>query len=91
MDTQLKKPTKDYKSLSISDFLEAKLNGYLDKLLKLQKADLHKSIIKEVESSLISIVLKKCDYNQSKASKILGINRSTLSSKIKEYNIQVKA
>ena len=43
--------------------------------------------LKEVELPLLEIVMKQCDDNQSKASKILGINRGTLRTKLKEHNL----
>jgi DNA-binding protein Fis len=42
----------------------------------------------EVEKALISLVLKETNGNQLKTAKVLGINRNTLRSKIKEYNIK---
>ena len=49
--------------------------------------DIYDMVIKEVELPLLEIVMKECDYNQSKASKILGINRGTLRTKLKEHNL----
>ncbi len=43
----------------------------------------------EVEASHIRHVLEKMNYNQSEAAKILGISRSTLWRKMKEYNIPI--
>jgi len=44
----------------------------------------------EVEASHIRHVLEKVNYNQSEAAKILGISRSTLWRKMREYNIPLK-
>jgi len=45
-------------------------------------------VIGLVEKSLIQIVMKETDGNQSDASRILGINRNTLRKKITDYKIQ---
>jgi len=44
-------------------------------------------VIGLVEKSLIQIVMKETDGNQSDASRILGINRNTLRKKITDYKI----
>jgi Fis family transcriptional regulator len=49
--------------------------------------DIYDMVLKEVELPLLEIVMKQCDDNQSKASKILGINRGTLRTKLKEHNL----
>ncbi len=43
--------------------------------------------LKEIEKNHISRILKENDWNIAKSSKILDIDRSTLYSKIKKYNI----
>ncbi|MCJ7771769.1 MAG: sigma-54 dependent transcriptional regulator [Desulfobacterales bacterium] len=47
----------------------------------------HSKTIKEVEKNHISQILTDHNWNISKASKILGIDRSTLYNKIKQYEI----
>ncbi len=44
----------------------------------------------EVEATHIQKVLEKVNHNQTEAAKILGISRSTLWRKMKEYNIPIK-
>ena len=48
---------------------------------------IYNMVLKEVEQPLLEIVMKECNDNQSKASKILGINRGTLRTKLKEYKL----
>ncbi|MFN3740899.1 MAG: helix-turn-helix domain-containing protein, partial [Thermodesulfovibrionales bacterium] len=67
---------------SLEEFLSLRLKG----LIK-ENSNLYPAVIGEVEKALISIVLHEVDGNQLKASKILGINRNTLRSKIKEYSL----
>ena len=45
-------------------------------------------VIKEVEKPMLEEVMKFCNGNKSQASKILGINRVTLRTKLKQYNIK---
>ena len=49
--------------------------------------NIYSMVLKEVELPLLEIVMKECKDNQSKASKILGINRGTLRTKLKEYKL----
>jgi len=43
--------------------------------------------LKEVEKEHIKFVLEETGFNQSKAARILGIDRKTLRSKIREYEL----
>ena len=49
--------------------------------------DLYKMVIDEVEKPLLESVMKQCKGNQSSASKMLGINRGTLRTKLKEHEL----
>jgi DNA-binding protein Fis len=57
-------------------------------MTQLETANLHTTVMSEVEKAVISIVLKETNGNQLKAAKTLGINRNTLRTKIKEYKIK---
>jgi DNA-binding NtrC family response regulator len=43
--------------------------------------------VRRFEISLIQRALNEVDFNQARASQILGINKTTLNSKIKQYSI----
>jgi two-component system response regulator AtoC len=43
--------------------------------------------LENMERIHLSKVLKRLEWNKSKASKILGISRATLRAKIKKYNL----
>ncbi|WP_420264358.1 sigma-54-dependent transcriptional regulator [Candidatus Magnetominusculus dajiuhuensis] len=73
---------------SIYEFLNEKLNKYLSDIGEIKTGGLYETIISEVEKSLLAIVLRETNGNQLKSSKILGINRNTLRSKIKQYDIK---
>jgi two-component system nitrogen regulation response regulator GlnG len=79
--------SNDYNSCSVKEFLEEKLNGFLTEMKKLDKSNLYETVVSEVEKALFSIVLNETEGNQLGAAKILGINRNTLSKKMKEYKI----
>lgn len=77
----------NFKSCSIKEFLEEKLNGFLDKMTKIENSNLYETVISEVEKALFSIVIKETNGNKMKAAKILGINRNTLNKKLREYKL----
>lgn len=58
----------------------SKLNGH-------DTCGLYAMVISEVEKPLILATLNYCGHNQSKASKILGLSRSTLRKKIELYDL----
>ena len=51
---------------------------------------LYSRILKEIEYPLIALSLSSSKGNQLKASKLLGINRNTLRTKIKKFKIPTK-
>lgn len=75
-------------SYSIKDFLEEKLKRYLKDMTKVTNFNLYDAVLSEVEKALITIVLRETNGNQLKTAKVLGINRNTLRTKIREYKIK---
>ena len=63
------------------------MRKYFKELDGEKPTDIYNMVLKEVELPLLEIVMKECDDNQSKASKILGINRGTLRTKLKEHKL----
>ena len=63
------------------------MRKYFNQLDGENPTDIYNMVLKEVELPLLEIVMKQCGDNQSKASKILGINRGTLRTKLKEHNL----
>lgn len=67
--------------------VEVKLEDIVDKLLK-SKVNDHDNILLNVQNLIEKVFIKSAmklsDNNVSKASKLLGINRNTLSKKVKE-------
>ncbi|MFA5350547.1 MAG: helix-turn-helix domain-containing protein [Candidatus Omnitrophota bacterium] len=50
---------------------------------------LYKSILEAIEKPLLEQTLERCEGNQLKAARILGINRNTMRAKIKKLGIDV--
>ena len=79
---------KSYSSLNV--FLQEFLDQLFDTLENETEIQLFEKFISEVEKQLISKTLKYYLGNQIKSSKLLGINRNTLRTKIKKYKITAK-
>ncbi len=82
---------RQIKSMGICGFIEEKLKKLMRNIRKLEKFNLYETVIPEVEKALILMVMKETKGNQIRASKLLGINRNTLRSKIKKLKIKVKS
>ena len=63
------------------------MRKYFQELEGEKPTDVYSMVLKEVELPLLETVMKECNENQSKASKILGMNRGTLRSKLKEHKL----
>ena len=49
--------------------------------------NIYHMVLKEVEQPLLETVMKECNGKQTLASQVLGLNRGTLRTKLKEYNL----
>jgi Fis family transcriptional regulator len=63
------------------------LENYLSCLDDQNPVNLYELVIEEIELPLLQVVMKLTNNNQSKAAKLLGLNRATLRKKLKQYNI----
>jgi DNA-binding protein Fis len=70
----------------VTDYLQ---EFFKDHSSDLSQLDLHRCVLGEIEEVLIRLSLKETNNNQSKAAKMLGINRHTIKNKIKEFNIEL--
>ncbi len=68
--------------------VHAALQNYFRQLHGETPSDLYRLVLQEMEAPLFEVVMEFTRGNQTKASEILGINRSTLRKKLKQYNIQ---
>lgn len=73
-------PLKSCAKEVVKQFL-ADLNGH-------EPDDLFQTVIQEVEEPLIEVVMDHVKGNQSKAARMLGINRGTLRKKLVQYGLE---
>ncbi|MCK5897694.1 MAG: Fis family transcriptional regulator [Methylococcales bacterium] len=71
----------------LSELVEQAVEHYFSQLQGHDISNLYSLIMTEVERPLIATVLKHSGYNQSKASKMLGVSRSTLRKKIEFHQL----
>ena len=50
-------------------------------------SDLYYVVMNEVEPAILDVVMQHAESNQSQAAEILGISRSTLRKKLKQYGL----
>lgn len=51
-------------------------------------SDLYNVVLNEVEPAMLNVVMEYVAGNQSLAAEMLGISRSTLRRKLKQYNLE---
>ena len=85
--TKSKKKKFNGEGKQLSYQVSKSMRKYFEQLDGENPTDIYNMVLKEVELPLLEIVMKQCGDNQSKASKILGINRGTLRTKLKDYNL----
>ncbi len=67
--------------------LRIKLKKYFNSLDGEEAHDVLKMVLDDVEPVVIKYVLDRVNQNQSRAAKILGLNRGTLKKKIDLYKL----
>lgn len=72
---------------TLEEFLSDRLKRYIKDMASLKRSNLYSTVISEVEKALIKIVLETMEGNQLRTAKALGISRTTLREKIKEYGL----
>ena len=75
---------------SLRACIRGNLEEFFDHLDGAETYDLYQRILNEVEQPLLELTLQQCDGNQSRAAKMLGINRNTLKKKIDQHKIATK-
>ncbi len=70
-------------------FIKDKVIELENSLFIEKRGVLYKSVLEAVEKPLLEQTLERCEGNQFKAARILGINRNTMRAKIKKLGIDV--
>ncbi len=71
----------------LRDYAEKALGRYFADLKGHDPSDLYDMVLGEIEPPLLKTLLEYTRGNQSRAAAILGINRSTLRKKLRQYKI----
>ncbi len=74
-------------SQALKDAVKNSIASYLENLDGEKPVGVHKMVVGEVESVLLTCIMDYADNNQSHASEYLGLNRGTLRKKLKEHEL----
>tara|TARA_Y100000022_G_C13112019_1_gene311674 strand:- start:380 stop:613 length:234 start_codon:yes stop_codon:yes gene_type:complete len=72
---------------NLPDNIDTLLDQYFNDLDGDQPTAIYEMVINTVEKPLLLYIMNKTEGNQSKAAKMLGLNRNTLRKKLKQYNL----
>tara|TARA_B110000305_G_scaffold44568_1_gene46965 strand:+ start:1201 stop:1434 length:234 start_codon:yes stop_codon:yes gene_type:complete len=72
---------------NLPDNIDTLLDQYFNDLDGDQASAIYEMVINTVEKPLLLYIMNKAEGNQSKAAKMLGLNRNTLRKKLKQYNL----
>ncbi|MAZ67060.1 MAG: DNA-binding transcriptional regulator Fis [Kangiellaceae bacterium] len=71
----------------LRDSVEMALTNYFKNMDGQPVSELYSMVLQEVEQPLLEAVMRYTKGNQTKAAKVLGLNRGTLRKKLKTYGI----
>ena len=74
-------------SSEIADCVRRSLNRYFRDLDGEQPTAIYDMVLRNVEHSMLEVVMHKANGNQTVAAEMLGINRNTLRRKLCEYDL----
>ncbi len=72
---------------TLRDSVEIAMRNYFTHLEGQDVTNVHQMVLTEVEAPMLEAVMRYCRDNQTKASKVLGLNRGTLRKKLKQYGL----
>ncbi len=73
--------------LEAPDGLEEWVARSIEKSGEKSGGKIYDGVMKQIEAELIRQALEKCGHNKVKAALLLGINRNTMTKKVKEYSL----
>jgi len=76
------------KCASFRACIRGNLEEFFEQLDGAEPTDLYQRILDQMEQPLLELTLQQCNGNQSRAAKMLGINRNTLKKKIVQHDIK---
>lgn len=74
-------------SMCLSSFVKGAVETYFRDLNGHAPGNLYEIVMSEVEKPLLATVMQQVQGNQTRAAKMLGINRSTLRKKLAHYGL----
>ena len=72
---------------ALRDYVAKAVRRYLHDLGECDSHELYDIVLREIETPLLTEVMRHCDGNQSRAAALLGINRATLRKKLRQYGL----
>ena len=72
---------------NLPDNIDTLLDQYFNDLDGDKPTAIYEMVINTVEKPLLLYIMNKTEGNQSKAAKMLGLNRNTLRKKLKQFNL----
>jgi len=72
---------------NLPDNIDTLLDQYFNDLDGDEPTAIYEMVINTIEKPLLLYIMNKTEGNQSKAAKMLGLNRNTLRKKLKQYNL----
>lgn len=85
--TQAPAPAPEQQEHTLRSEVDKALSRYFQNIEGEPVTDLHQLVMSEVEAPLLEAVMRRTGNNQSKASIMLGLNRGTLRTKLKQYGL----
>ena len=71
----------------LADCVRKSVTTYLDDLNGEDVTHIYQMVVSEIEKPLLEVVMRYAADNQSKASRMLGINRNTLRKKLEQHDL----
>ena len=72
---------------NLPDNIDTLLDQYFNDLDGDKPTAIYEMVINTVEKPLLLYIMNKTEGNQSKAAKMLGLNRKKIRKKLKQYNL----